>query len=295
MKKIAIMMTVHNNVKQLKRLCKTLENDNVFFFIHVDKKADINPFLENLKDIKNINIYSKEKVYWADISQVDATVFLLSKIINCNIDYILFISGQDYLIKETNLLNNIDITKNYLECEKLPNKAWGIDGRCNRYKFYHNIINNIFPFKFNPRNRYYMFINRSLIKIQKTFKVNKKFIEKYIPYSGSNWFNINMDAAKYIVNNYENVRNYFKYVQFPDEMVIQTMLKNSAFKNSVINDSLRYVDWVTGPEEPRTLTYEDYDKLLNAAEKVIFARKFDTKKDEKILDMLDKIRGEKNE
>ena len=288
--KYGIIMTVHNNPKQLRRLCETLINSNAYFFIHVDKKSNFSLFENELNDIPRLKLISTNKVYWADISQVDATIDLIKEALEANMDYIFFISGQDYLIKnDNNLLKYVDVNKNYMEYFKLPNYAWGKDGRCNRYKYYHNIINCHKSFKFNPRNTYYNFINRVFLKIQRIFKINRKFINGYVPYSGANWFNINSKCAKYILNNYKKIYKYFKFVQFPDEMFIQTLVLNSNLKNSVENDTLRYIDWHTGPEQPRILTSEDYEKIIQS--NAIFCRKLDEKKDKKIFDMLDKHRS----
>lgn len=288
--KYGIIMTVHDNPKQLKRLCKMLVNDNAYFFIHVDKKSDINLFRESLKEIPRVKLISTNKVYWADISQVDATIDLLKEAVEAKMDYIFFISGQDYLIKkDNNLLKYVDINKNYMEYFELPNYNWGTDGRCNRYCFYHNIVNANGIVKFNPRNRYYKFINRVLLKVQKIFHIKRKFIKNLKPYSGANWFNINLECAQYILNNYKKIYKYFKFVQFPDEMFIQTIVLNSNFKNYTINETLRYVDWYTGPEQPRTLTFEDFDNIIKS--KAIFCRKLDETKDKKIFNLLDKYRS----
>lgn len=290
--KYGIIMTVHNNPKQLKRLCKTLVSDDAYFFIHVDKKSDFDIFKEELKDIPRVKLISTTKVYWADISQVDATIDLLKEAVSAKMDYIFFISGQDYLIKkDNNLLKYVDVTKNYMEYFELPNYNWGSDGRCNRYQFYHNIVNANCITKFNPRDRYYKFINRVLLKIQKFLHIKRKFVKNHTPYSGANWFNINLECAQYIIDNYKKIYRYFKFVQFPDEMFIQTVVLNSDLKKNTINDTLRYVDWFTGPEQPRTLTYEDYDNIIKS--NAIFCRKLDEKKDKKIFNLLDKYRSNK--
>lgn len=290
--KYGIIMTVHNNPLQLKKLCESLLNDNVYFFIHVDKKSDISIFENSLKDIPRVKLISTTKVYWADISQVDATIDLLKEAVAAKMDYIFFISGQDYLIKkDNNLLNYVDVNKNYMEYYELPNYEWGSDGRCNRYYFYHNIVNANGIKKFNPRDRYYKFINRALLKVQRTLGIKRKFIKGLKPYSGANWFNINLECAQYILDNYKLIHKYFKFVQFPDEMFVQTLILNSDLKDKTINDTLRYVDWHTGPEQPRTLTFEDYDKIIESD--AIFCRKLDENKDKKIFDLLDSYRSAK--
>jgi hypothetical protein len=239
-----------------------------------------------------MNLFSDVKVYWADISQVDATISLLKKIVEQKMDYVFFISGQDYLVKKDNdLLKYVNIKENYLEFFKLPNYKWGEDGRCNRYIYYHNIVNGNCIKKFNPRGRYYKYINRKLVEFQNKIKIKRKMVNDMVPFSGANWFNINFECAQYVVENYNSVRKFFKFVEFPDEMALQTIILNSNLKNKCVNTPLRYIDWYTGPEQPRTLTSEDYEKIINSD--CIFARKFDIKKDAEILDMLDRYIGAK--
>ena len=80
--------------------------------------------------------------------------------------------------------------------------------------------------------------------------------------------------------------NYFKYVFIPDEVFFQTIILNSPFKDNVINDDLRYVDWENpNPNVPAILGENDWTTIINSSK--FFARKFDITRDSKILDMID--------
>ena len=59
---------------------------------------------------------------------------------------------------------------------------------------------------------------------------------------------------------------------------------NSPFKEKVINDDIRYIDWTTGPEYPRTLTLDDFTKVRES--NALFARKFSLTKDYAIIQRL---------
>ena len=67
--------------------------------------------------------------------------------------------------------------------------------------------------------------------------------------------------------------------------MIPTLIMNSKFRQTVINDNFYYIDWSKGGVNPKTLTVEDYDQLLSSDK--MLARKFDMKQDPVILDMLD--------
>ena len=71
----------------------------------------------------------------------------------------------------------------------------------------------------------------------------------------------------------------------PDEFLIPTIVMNSPFRDSIINDNFYYIDWSRGGSNPKTLTAEDFDKLMSSDK--LMARKFDTQTDAKILDLLD--------
>ncbi len=53
---------------------------------------------------------------------------------------------------------------------------------------------------------------------------------------------------------------------------------------------MRYVDWDSGPEYPRTLRINDYEKVMET--KNLFARKFDETVDMEIIDKIYKAIGE---
>ena len=81
-----------------------------------------------------------------------------------------------------------------------------------------------------------------------------------------------------------NVTKFYKHAFAPGEMFFQTILMNSQFKNRIVNDNKRYVEFIDS--HPRVLTIRDYDTLKQGG--YFFARKFDPKIDSQILDAIDK-------
>jgi len=99
---------------------------------------------------------------------------------------------------------------------------------------------------------------------------------------------ITQDCAAYIVNFIESNKKLRRFIRFtwgPDEFVIPTLVLNSKFRESVINDNFYYIDWSGGGSNPKILTAEDYEHL-KSTDKTL-ARKFDIKVDTAILDRLD--------
>lgn len=73
----------------------------------------------------------------------------------------------------------------------------------------------------------------------------------------------------------------------PDEMVFQSVLYNSHFREIIVNDNQRYVDWSELQPSPKILTMTDAETLTTSDK--LFARKFDPDVDNKILDYLDGV------
>ena len=60
---------------------------------------------------------------------------------------------------------------------------------------------------------------------------------------------------------------------------------NSPYKNSIVNNNYRYIDWSLGGSNPKILTEKDFQALCKS--EMLIARKFDIKVDQTILNKLD--------
>jgi hypothetical protein len=81
-----------------------------------------------------------------------------------------------------------------------------------------------------------------------------------------------------------SVEKFYKHAFAPGEMFFQTVLLNSPFKDRIVNDNKRYVEFIDS--HPRTLTIKDHEALKQSGK--LFARKFNPKIDSQILDAIDK-------
>ena len=208
---------------------------------------------------------------------MQALFYALREIANMNrkYDHYIFMSGQDYLIKPISQIVtflNKNKEKNYLEYSLVTDKE--IMGRYLEYRtgirYVDAILRRILP----KRNIFY---------------------EKKV-YYGSSWWILNEDAVKYMTAEYYS--RYYKKLYMTvciDEIIYQTILANSKFKDSIINDNKRYIDWSDHKKglndgNPNILRKNDYEKIINSGK--FIARKLDCDIDEEIMNMLDKYRGE---
>lgn len=280
--KIAYIILAHKAPEQLVRLISKLQTEETSFFIHIDKKTDkeiYDKIVEQLKKV-SLNIYflKRYKCYWGGFNIVKATIEGIKEIAKLKIDfdYAILLSGQDYLIKPSSYIEDF-LTKNkdkeFIEFFSLssPNKWQGQAG-------YYEGFKRIEYWHFRFKSRHF------------PLQIKRKFPQGFEPYGGGQWWCFSRKCIEYI-NEFlkENPAflNYFNYVFIPDEIFFQTLILNSPFKNNVINDDLKYIDWENpNPTPPAILEKSDFQKLLNSPK--LFARKFDMTRDKDILDTIDR-------
>ena len=109
--------------------------------------------------------------------------------------------------------------------------------------------------------------------------------------SGSQWFSITNDLAKYIVSNEKVINNMCKRAFCSDEVFLQTLVyNNDKFKANLYYQgyddnykaNMRNIVW--RENRPHVWTIEDYEELINSD--YLFARKFDEKVDNQIIEKI---------
>lgn len=121
--KIAYLILCHKDPNHVNRLINALNSDDVFFYLHIDKKSTIREEI-NIQD--NITVLDNNvNVQWGSSNMILATMHLLQEASKEKYDYLFLISGQDYPI-----YSNYDITcfleksygKQFIHYFDLPNK-----------------------------------------------------------------------------------------------------------------------------------------------------------------------------
>ena len=285
MNKQAILIITHDisNLNLLNKQLKVLDSDCFDIFIHIDRKSNI--LVNDIEKCEKskLNIYKEIKIYWGDISQVKAELFLIEKALEQNekYDYLHLISGVDFPLKKPK------------EIHDYFNKCYGLE-------FVHFESLTMPDFKENWM-KYYRFVKNSndnaisrkidlfLLYLQMFLKINrfKKFDESF--YTGANWFSITDKFARYVIGKKEEI-NKLKHTVSTDEVFMQTILYNSEFKDNLYykgfddnyDSCKRLIDWKRG--KPYVWKMEDLKELEES--NAFFARKFDCNTDNEIIDYL---------
>jgi Core-2/I-Branching enzyme len=305
--KFAYLIFVHKNPNQFLKLAQRLDTADTLYFIHVDKKANLQSFKEVEKyiDPSKITWLPRQSIVWAGFNSIKATLQGLKVITqsNQNIGYVSFISGQDYPIKPITAYHHFLQNSNgnsFIEHSTLPRPNWA-NGGLDRIHYYH-IMFNSFRLAFPPLS----YLKAKLpftktkhlgaLKIIAKFlpsakKFPRKFLKDYVPYEGSNWFTFSAAMVKSIFDALDKDKDFytfFKYTHHADEIFFQTLIVNKCLSNTnkVIGNNLRYVDWSENTGRPLIFKTSHFEALKNTDN--FFARKFDEDVDKEIFDKIDK-------
>lgn len=261
--KIAYLVLAHKAPEQIIRLINRLNYKDTYFFIHIDKNASdsvYRPVYKEFKKCKNVFFIKRIKCAWADFSLVQATINGIKEVLNSGIDinYTILLSGQDYPIKTNEYI------KTFLENKK---------GSCYIYNFS------------MPKPGWH---NGLIHNIPKEYTLSSE-IENL--YGGSQWWGLTKECLEYIIDFIDKNKGYVDYCKkmfVPDEIFFHSIIMNSRYKDNVINDGLRYIDWDSMPppkNHPATLS-EKYFPILSASPH-LFARKMDMEFDANIFELID--------
>lgn len=285
---VAYIILAHKNFTQLNQLIHQLLTDGEGdIFIHIDRKS-IQEVEGRLPCDKRVTILDKSfSIEWGDISMVDATLLLFHRVLSLNIkyDFVCLLSGQDMMIKagvEEFLADRIG--ENFIEVEQVdPYRSiasqvylrWPKHAR-KRYSYWH-------PY------RWLRSVVPRLYKIGlNIFYENDKLADYIKLYRGSQWFCLSFETVSYIVK-FLSTHPWF-YAAFensfvPDEWFFHTLIMNSSYAKTVINDKLAYL--IMGTElrnrnHPLTIKFSDIQSI--ECSNKFFARKFDPGIDAKVID-----------
>lgn len=310
---INYIIIAHKNPQQVQRIIDRLYTPNCNFYIHIDKRVDISPFINVLTIHKNIFFLDdklREFGTWGDIGIVKATIATLLQIVKDNRSgYCILLSGQDYpLIKNISINNffTINYGTNFIDIFPIPyTSGWGIDGglnRLNQYKI--NISNKRMDFVQLPSLLEKMFYKKQTIGKLKRILKSKRFSEltklfrkrklpKIKPFGGSQWWAFPIETIHNIltfVHLNPKYLSYHKDTLIPDEIFFHSILLHLKEKNEniIIKPSITYVNWERkNTSLPVTFTKDDIFELEIKSENKLFARKFDYDLDSDILDLID--------
>jgi hypothetical protein len=277
--KQAILITAYKNYHHLEEIIHCFDA-NFEIYIHLDKKSKISDIeLANLRKHDSVKLLEqKYKVNWGGFNHLKSILYLVDQALNNpENQYFHLITGHDFPIKTSAFF--VDFFKKNRNAEFLnyfnfpdATSGWPGNNGLDRIEYYN--FHDIWNFKIHKQ---YEKITLA-IRLQKRLGF-KRTISSKMPklYGGSTYWSLSKECVSYVLEFTKKnkwVLNRFKYTLCAEEFYFQTLILNSHFAIKVVNDNLRYIDWVArNGNNPAILDETDFEKLKETH--AVFARKFD--------------------
>jgi len=292
---IAYLIFAYKNPQLINRAIRVLTNEQCDFFVHIDRKSNINDFSR----IQGQNVFLMQKripVYWAEFSGVEAILLLIRQALAHarTYDYFVLLSGSEYPLRSARYIHAFFEQHQGLEfisTVRMPNEDAG------------KPISRIDTMRFPSSQPFRRFVGRALARVGLARRDHKAYLRGLEPYSGNTWWALTRDACHHIsqfADHNPYLESYFRNVFAPEEIFFHTILGNSPFRSRV-RRNLIYEDWSERGPRPQMID-ERHVAFFKSREKIcaddiygegelLFARKFS---DDGLLlvDSLDEMIGQ---
>lgn len=299
--KVAYLISAYADPDHLKRLVSALDDGGSYFFIHID--ARINQALFFLQESQTAHgrvtfVSDRVAVRWGGFSQVEYQVRLLRAAIEHPIafDRIFLLSGSDYPLVSNPGIRHI-LAQN-------PRKEWltafnltRSDKKSVRSRVQRTHLLDIFVInhKISKILTAATRLVSALFPRRSRLKVGKQTWDVYV---GSSYFCITDELASFIIHKldcFPEILDYFRYTFVPEEMLIPTVVFNSAYykyceesKDAPGLNVLAAIHYFIYKGHVSILTEKDFSALIASGK--MFGRKFSTGKSDQLVSMIDNHR-----
>lgn len=289
--KQAILITAYTNYSHLEEIINFFDDEGFSIYIHYDNKSKVSlKEISSLKTQKVVKHFSRKfKVNWGSFNHLRCILHLAEEALKDDENtYFHLISGHDFPAKSKIYFKEYfsqNLSNNYLNNFEVPKEGWADNGGLDRLEYYnfYDLLNAK-----KPEQKYRL---RKIFRLQKKIGFKRAFPKKFPKlYGGSTWWSLNRTCLQYVIDyTKKNKRflNRFKFTLCSEEFYFQTVIMNSTLKESVKNNSLRYIDWnARNGNNPSVLDSSDLSRLKN--HDFIFARKFEYPVSKDLLQILKK-------
>lgn len=261
--KHAYLIIAHHHFDQLQTLISLLDDPRNDIYIHVDKKAkDFSPDMLRTR-YAGLILLDRIGVSWGGHSMMTCEMNLLKAAAPKHYRYYHLLSGDDLPLKTQDEVHDFfqrNAGKNYIRFEPISEK---IEYRIRYFHLLQDYIGR------TTKKNLLRLIEIFFLKLQRMFGIHRVY--RMPIYKGSQWFSISDRMVHWLLTRETLIKKQFRFTNCADEMFLHSIAMTSPYRDSIINDDLRAIDWNRG--EPYTYHVEDVKELLES--ECLFARKFD--------------------
>ena len=270
---IAYLILVHRYPCQFKRLFRAIYHPANYYLVHVDKRSGVelqSEIQHFLSGFTNASLLKSESTPWGGYSLVDAELRGIEELLKISPKWEFFInlSGQDFPLKSQPHIQDFLRRNRGKDFIKVSNQS----------KVRPDTLSRI-------QNHVTEFGNRIL-----RTPIKRPYLRGVTPYIGNQWMILSRKFCEFVCYSpeVERFKKFYRHTFIADEGFFQTVIMNTSYKGTIVNDDKRTIDWVprgTIKLRPRDFTCKDADFLM--ASQGLFARKFDDTVDGGILSILE--------
>lgn len=302
--RVAYLLLVHAHPGQVVRLIDRLAVPWARFFVHVDRKVDDAAFRRALCGRPEVHfLKNRQAIFWGGFRIVKATLDLLEAAFlhPARFTHFILLSGSDYPIKPNPLIAERlrASPQNFLHIER----TLSTETRRNAVNSYHfkdiRWLNHTAPPR-GPTDKILRWACHRTVWALGYSNRTRPLPAAFTFYKGSQWWCLRRDAVAYVLDFTKTepaILAFHKYAHAPDEIYIQSVIKNSPLAATISHDwsasgapasaTERGVHYITPTpgSHPRALIDDDFDRLRQSP--ALFARKFDAIRSTMLMDRID--------
>lgn len=302
---LAFLISAHTDPEHLRRLILSLPSGSRFH-VHIDRKADIAPFVRLLGENPSVTFLERRTdVVWGSINEVEYQMELLRSALDDSVrpDYLISMSGMDYPLWDNSRMERFfseAAGREFLQGISMEGQGRHADIYA-EYRLFGD--RRLAPGSLGSRMRVAARKVLKAVGVKKplTFRAGGR---RYTLYKGAAWWAITPRLAAAALTAWDTdkaLRRYFSTSFCPAETFLQTFaFSSSEFAPRCILSEGRY----TSLAALTPLTYIDYNPVIKilteedfpalVASGKMFCRKTVTGRSDRLMDMIDARRDEED-
>jgi hypothetical protein len=270
---IAYLILVHRYPRQFKRLFRAIYDPANYYLVHVDSRSGVGlrtEIQDFLSGVTNASLLKSRSILWGGYSIVDAELRGMQELlrISSQWDFFINLSGQDFPLKSQRHIQDFlgrSAGKDFIRV-------------ADQSRFRPETVSRLQNYYVESGNRILRIPIKRLYPQGVTFQI------------GNQWLIASRKFCEFVCSSLEvkRFKRFYRHSFIADEGFFQTVIMNTSYKGTIVNDDKRTIVWVpigTIKLRPKDFTFKDAEFLL--ASQGLFARKFDESVDAAILSILE--------
>uniref|UniRef100_A0A7M4ENW9 Xylosyltransferase 1 n=1 Tax=Crocodylus porosus TaxID=8502 RepID=A0A7M4ENW9_CROPO len=287
--RIAFVLVVHGRAsRQLQRMFKAIYHKDHFYYIHVDKRSNYlyRQVLQFASQYPNVRVTSwRMATIWGGASLLSTYLQSMRDLMEMNDwpwDFFINLSAADYPIRTNDQL--VAFLSRYRDMNFL--KSHGRD--------------NARFIRKQGLDRLFLECDTHMWRLG-----DRKIPEGITVDGGSDWFLLNRKFVEYVIFSDDDLvtkmKRFYSYTLLPAESFFHTVLENSPYCDSMVDNNLRITNWnrKLGCKcqykhivdwcgcSPNDFKPADFHRFQQTARPTFFARKFEAVVNQEIIGQLD--------